>query len=142
MEQSKKNLKFMSIAMVILVFLSLARIIAELIFTDFSGTEFSKETILITTIVSVVISIILLVPQFYIGVKGIKIAKNPDSSKAHIIWCRILIVICAIGFVALIIEAVSKGEFMGDIPLILDILVDIILYTEYNRYAKQVRVNA
>lgn len=76
MEQSKKNLKFMSIAMIALAFLSLVRVAIELIFTDFSVANYSKEIILIATIVFAVISVIILLPQFYIGLKGIKIAKN------------------------------------------------------------------
>ena len=145
MEQSRKNLKFMSIAMLILAGLSFARILLELIFTDFNAKAaegVTKELWVAAVIIIAVIGFILLLPQIYIGIKGIKVSKNPDSSKGHIVWAVILLVISIIGLVAYVVEAIKTGAFKDNISAITNMLLDVTIYSSYLEYAKKVRANA
>lgn len=145
MEQSRKNLKFMSIAMLILAGLSFARILLELIFTDFNAEAaegVTKELWVAAVIIIAVIGFILLLPQIYIGIKGIKVSKNPDSSKGHIVWAVILLVISIIGLVAYVVEAIKTGTFKDNISAIINMLLDVTIYSSYLEYAKKVRANA
>ena len=145
MEQSRKNLKFMSIAMIILALLSLGRVALELIFTDFNvesvpgataGTEF------IAVIVLAVVGFILMLPQLFIGLKGMRVANNPDSSKGHITWATILLVISIIALVAYGIQAIKTGEYKENVSAILNMLLDVVLYSTFIKYAKEVKENA
>ena len=97
MEQSRKYLKLSSILVLIFSGLTLINIIYELVFAEFTDVEIPDgmpaNILLITKIVIAVISVLLLLPRLYIGFKGLKIANNPDSSRGHIIWGMIDVVI-------------------------------------------------
>ena len=148
MEQSRKNLKTSSIIVLALAGLSLLNIIFELFFGSLNGALNSAaipegatdNIILIAKIFILVLSILILVPQFYIGIKGIKIAKNPDSSKGHIVWGIILIVVTAIGLISpfrMLIQ--GEGEAFGNVSELLSVGVDVFILFEYVKYARAVR---
>ena len=145
MEQSRKNLKFMSIAMIILALLSLGRVALELIFTDFnveSVPDATAVTEFIAVIVLAVVGFILMLPQLFIGLKGMRVANNPDSSKGHITWATILLVISIIALVAYGIQAIKTGEYKENVSAILNMLLDVVLYSTFIKYAKEVKGNA
>lgn len=143
MEQSKKNLKSMSIVMLILAGLSLVSFILDLIFTDYNVEAFegvSKEVLTAAVIIVGILGFIILLPQVYIGIKGIKVAKNPDSSKAHIVWATILFIISVIGVVLFSAQvfASDKSGAMSAVK-ICDVVIDVMLYCMYLQYAREVR---
>ena len=131
--------------MLILAGLTFARILLELIFTDFNASAaegVTKEFWVAAVIIVAAISFLLLLPQIYIGIKGIKVTKNPDSSKGHIVWVVILLVISIIGLVAYVVEAIKTGAFKDNISVIANMLLDVAIYSSYLEYAKKVRANA
>ena len=148
MEQARKNLKTSSIVVLILTALSLINILFELFFGELNKElngaaipEGSPENIVfITQIFILVVSLLVLLPQLYIGVKGLKIAKSPDSSRGHIVWGVILLVFTALGlfspFVALI---EGNGEAFGNASELCSIAVDVVVLFEYVKYARTVR---
>jgi hypothetical protein len=143
MENSRKNLKFMSIGMLILAALSFVRILLDLIFTDFTQAAldaegFSQEFVTAGIIIVAVISFILLLPQIYIGIKGLRVAKNPDSSKGHIIWGIILLIITILGLVSPAIAIIKMEDVFTNISSVLSIAVDVVVLYEYVKYAKAV----
>ena len=95
MEQTQKSLKLSSIFVLLFAGLSMVEIVAELLFGEINSVvipEGAPENILmITKIILLAVSLLFLLPQLYIGIKGLKIAKCPDSSKGHIIWAAILL---------------------------------------------------
>ena len=148
MEQTRKQLRTMSIVVLILAGLSLLNILFELFLGELS-TEFQNATIpegapenvgQIAQIFILVVALLLLLPHLYIGIKGIKIAKKPDSSKAHIVWGILLIVLTAIGLVSPVLALVQgNGEAFENVSELCSIFVDVVVLAEYVKYAIAVR---
>ena len=141
MEQKKKQLKSASILVLIFAGLSLVKIIAELILTDLNVTTIPEglpeNILLITKIVFAVISVLLLIPNVYIGIKGLKLASNPDSStKAHIIWGIILLVLTVLSLVSPITDIMQKQNVSANISILLGGLLDAIVLFDYVKCAK------
>ena len=148
MEQTRKNLKTSSIIVLALGGLSLLNILFELFFGQLNGElnnaaipEGAPENIvLITKIFILVVSVLLLLPQAYIGIKGLRIAKKPDSSKGHIVWGIILIVFTATGLISPLLAFVQgNGNAFGNISELCSMVVDVVVLFEYVKYARAVR---
>ena len=147
MEKTRKNLKTTSIVVLALAGLSLINIIFELFFGEFKEAANNAtlpdgspdNIILITQIFVLVISVLLLLPQVYIGIKGIKIAKNPDSSKSHIVWGIILIVLTASGLITPFLGIIQGNDIFANVAEFCSILVDVSILLGYVSYAINVR---
>jgi hypothetical protein len=85
-----------------------------------------------------VVGLILLLPQLYIGVKGMKIAKNPTSSKGHIVWAVILLVFLAFGIISTVISIAEQINVVNDVITLFDHALDVIVYCMYIKYANRV----
>ena len=90
------------------------------------------------TIILCVVSAILLIPQLYVGIKGIKISNNPDSSKGHIVWAIIFGVISVAGIFSPISSLTQSGDVVGDVIELANRVLDVIIYFAYARYAIKV----
>lgn len=147
MEQSRKYLKTSAIVVLALAILSLIDILYELFFGElgmaFKSAEvteqFTNDIILTTQIFIVVVSFLLLLPQIYIGLKGIKVANNPDYSRGHIVWGTILLVLTAIGLISPVLALFRGAMSFANIANICSQLVDVFILYEYVKYAKAVR---
>lgn len=148
MEQTRKNLKTSSVIVLVLAGLSLLNILFGLFFGELSGELNNAEIpegapgniVLITQIFVLVVSLLLLLPQVYIGIKGLRIAKNPNASKGHIVWGIILIVFTAIGLLSPLLALVQgNGEAFANVSDLLSIAVDVFVLFEYVKYAIAVR---
>ena len=148
MEQSRKNLKNSSIIVLALAGLSLLNIIFELFFGQLSG-ELNNATVpegapenvvLIAQIFILVVSVLMLLPQAYIGIKGLKIAKKPNSSKGHIVWGIILVVLTAAGLISPLVSFLQgNGDAFGNVSEFLSIAVDVAVLVGYVKFAMNVR---
>ena len=140
MEKARKNLRITSIVVLIFAGLSLINIVAQLIWGDFSNApipEGSNDSVLsIAKIVLLGISLLLLIPDVYIGVKGLKVAKKPTTSKGHIVWATILFVLSIIALISPIVSLFSADSIRESISAILSGLVQILIYFEYIKDAK------
>ena len=145
MNNSRKHLKINSIIILIFAACTLLNIIAELFFGDLSTVTIPdgapNNIVLITQIFMLVFSAILLLPQIYIGFKGIKVAKKPDSSKAHIVWAIILFVCAVITLLSSAIAMITTGDVKGSIAAILSVFVEVAVYFDYIKHAKIVAKN-
>ena len=148
MERSRKNLKNSSIIVLALAGLSLLYIIFELFFGELS-VELKNATVpegapvnvvLIAQIFIVVISFLMLLPQVYIGIKGIKIAKKPNSSIGHIVWGIILVVFTAASLIYPLVSFLKgNGDAFGNVAEFLSIAVDVTVLVGYVKFAMEVR---
>ena len=140
MEKARKNLRITSIVVLIFAGLSLINIVAQLVWGDFSNAPIpegsSDSVLLIAKIVLFGISLLLLIPDVYIGVKGLKVAKKSDSSKGHIVWATILFVLSIIALISPIVSLFSAESIRESISAILSGLVQILIYFEYIKDAK------
>lgn len=138
----------MSIIVLALAGLSLLNILFELFFGELNEA-FKNATIpegspdnvvLIAQIFILVVSVLLLLPQAYIGIKGIKVAQKPVASSGHIVWGIILIVFTAIGLLSPFLALIKgEGKVFENISELCSVAVDVFILVEYVRYARAVR---
>ena len=128
--------------MLIFAGLSLLSVIVGLIFGDFNSVEVPADApeniLLMTKTLLLVVSLIFLLPQVYIGVKGLKIAKPPDKSKGHIVWAVILLVFSVLSLITPVVNMVTQGDIMDNVVTLLGVLLEVIVYYEYIKYAREV----
>ena len=139
MEQTKKNLKTTSMLVLLFAALNLIRVIVSLIFDGFGSTEGATDgAVLVANIIVLVVTVICLIPQVYIGLKGIKVANAPDSSKAHVIWAMILFVITVLSLISPVIGLIKKDTGSDNVGTLLSLLLEGIIYFEYVKYARDI----
>jgi hypothetical protein len=148
MEQSRKNLKNASIIVLALAGLSLLNILFELFLGELSG-ELNNATfpegaqgnvVLIAQIFILVVSVLMLLPHAYIGIKGLKIAKKPNSSIGHIVWGIILVVLTAVGLISPLVSFLQgNGEAFANVAEFLSVAVDVAVLAGYVKFAINVR---
>ena len=145
MEQSRKNLKLSAIAVLVWAGATLIGLISELLYGEINSAAIPEgapdNILLITKIFLVSISLLLLLPQVYIGIKGLRIAKNPNSSKGHIVWAVILLVFAVLGIIDPIVNLAKSGDTFNDIRSLSGVVLEIAIYFEYIKYAREVRKN-
>ena len=145
MEQSRKNLKLSAIAVLVWAGATLIGLISELLYGEINSAAIPEgapdNILLITKIFLVSISLLLLLPQVYIGIKGLRIAKNPNFSKGHIVWAVILLVFAVLGIIDPIVNLAKSGDTFNDIRSLSGVVLEIAIYFEYIKYAREVRKN-
>lgn len=141
MEKNKKNLKILSILILALAVYSLIRIVLSVFLIDLNPEDLtdgaSATHLLIGQIFVCVVSVILLIPQIFVGIKGIKVSNNPDSSKAHIVWAVILTVLSVIGILSPASGLIKGVAVLDNLLAVADMALDAIIYIEYINYAKK-----
>lgn len=146
MTNARKNLKVLSILMLVLTAFTFARTIWEAFTMDFNLEALPEGTtagaVLAAQIVLCVLSFIFLLPQIYVGAKGLKISQNPNRSKAHIMWAMILTVISAISIIFPVANLIRAGDLAENLLALLDLVTDVVVYIAYIVYAKQVLKDA
>lgn len=137
MEQTRKNFKITSIIILALAGATLLNLVAGLAFGDFNTEGVSSDELLVTKIFILVVSFIMLLPQIYIGIKGLLIAKKSVKSKGHIIWAIILFAFSVLNLIDSGIGMITK-EGMGTATGILSIVVEAFAYFEYIKLGREI----
>ena len=143
MEQTKKYLKLSSIAVLALAGFSMLQVVSELLFGEFVNAAIPEDApgniLLITRIVLFSFALLLTLPSIYIGIKGLRIAKRPNSSKGHIVWAIILLVLAALSLLSPISDFINNGFKQGNISEFSRIALEVAVFFEYIKYAIAVR---
>ena len=141
MSISRNHLKEASFLVLLFTAFSFIRMIIQ-VFVGFEADPtqvgVSHEIIVVTMIVMFVVGLILLLPQLYVGVKGMKIAKNPTSSKGHIVWAVILLIFSAFGIIATVSSIAEQVNVVDNVITLVDHALDVIVYCMYIKYANRV----
>ena len=138
MEHSRKQLKISSYLVLLFALISLIEVIAALILEDFgAGGEATANVVMITKIIIMAVTVIFLIPQVYVGVKGLKIANNPNSSKTHITWATVLFVFSVVSLIAPIMGFINKSG-SDNVRTLFGLLLEATIYLEYIIEAKKV----
>ena len=141
MSISRNHLKEASFLVLLFTAFSFIRMIIQ-VFVGFEADPtqvgVSHEIIVVTMIVMFAVGLILLLPQLYVGVKGMKIAKNPTSSKGHIVWAVILLVFSAFGIIATVSSIVEQVNVVDNVITLVNHALDVIVYCMYIKYANRV----
>lgn len=141
MSISRNHLKEASFLVLLFTAFSFIRMIIQLFVgfeADPTQVGVSHEIIVATMIVVFVVGLILLLPQLYVGVKGMKIAKNPTSSKGHIVWAVILLVFSAFGIISTVTSIAEQINVVDNVITLVDHALDVIVYCMYIKYANRV----
>ena len=143
MEQMRKNLKLTSIAVLALAVFSLLQIVSELLFGELSYATIpegvTEDIILITKIFVCAVSFLLTLPNVYVGIKGLIIAKEPNCSGGHIIWAIILLAFASFALIENGIALGKNGFVYENISAFLSVAVEVLVFAEYIRYAIAVK---
>ena len=141
MKETKRNLKVLSIVILAMAVYSLIRVVLSVFTMDFDTSNLpdgaTASIVLAGQIAVCVISLILLLPQVFVGVKGIKVSNTPDSSKAHIVWAVILTVFSSIGVISPVLNLIQKTDIVGNLFEAADMAIDAVIYIVYIKCAKQ-----
>ena len=141
MSNSRNHLKEASFLVLLFTAFSFIRMIIQLFVgfeADPTQVGVSHEIIVVTMIVMFVVGLILLLPQLYVGVKGMKIAKNPTSAKGHIVWAVILLVFSAFGIISTVTSIAEQINVVDNVITLVDHALDVIVYCMYIKYANRV----
>lgn len=129
--------------MLALAFFSLLQIVSELLYGELNNAvipEGAPENILpITKIVLFSVALLLTLPNIYIGIKGLRIAKKPNSSKGHIVWAIILLAFAALFLIEQGVGFIHDGFNFENISAFCSIVVEVAVFVEYIRLAIAVR---
>lgn len=141
MEKTRKQLKEISVVILILAAFSLIRSVIDVILTDFSQASrlegVTPGLILATQIFLIVFAFVLMIPEIYVGVKGIKIANASSSSKAPIVWAVILAIFSGVGVISSVSSLIHQGDLVGDLLALANTVVDVLLYITYINHVKK-----
>ena len=141
MEKNRKALKTLSILILVLAGLTLVGSIIELIVNGLPqapGADGLSQGILkITAIISLVIGLLLLLPQVYVGIKGMKIADGAPSGKAPLVWAIILAVLAAISTISGLSNMLGALTFSSALNFV-DCALDVVVYIFYFILARKV----
>ena len=142
MEQARKHLKISSFVVLLFAGLTLLQIITELVFGELNSAQIPagapENTLLITKIIVLVVSLLLLLPSVYVGLKGLRIAKEPNSSKGHIIWAGIIFVFSILELIDPVVGILKYGSWGENAGALFSIALDMVIYYDYIKYARAV----
>lgn len=143
MENSKKQLKIISLFILIFAALSVARTVIG-IFTitvtpDQIPEGLTEGLVRIALIIGQIGAIIFVIPQLYIGLKGVKLANGGEGSKAQIVWAIVLTVLSVVTLISTVSNILSTKDVLNNVLTLVIALCDVALYYLYAKYAKQIR---
>jgi hypothetical protein len=140
MEKNKKELKTLSYAILFLVTLSLIRLIVDICVNGLPKVNVegvSAEVANVMTIVAVVLSFVLLLPQVYVGVKGVKIANGGKGDKWHIV-IAVILGICALTAVVSNCISMVKTFNFDTVLAVVDSALDVAIFVWYIITARKI----
>ena len=139
MKNNRKHLKYSSLAILALAGFSLINIVSELLFGELNNAQIPDGSpdniLLITKVILTAVSFLCLLPQVYVGIKGLKVAKNPDSSKGHIIWGTILLVIAIAGLISPAVAIIKQDAVFENASELLSIAIEVAFLFDYVKYS-------
>jgi uncharacterized membrane protein YhaH (DUF805 family) len=143
MEQTRKYLKLSSIVVLILAGVFMLQVVSELLYGEFKNAAIpdgAPDNILLITRISLfLVALLLTLPSIYIGIKGLRVAKKPDASKAHIVWAVILLVFVSLSLIEPVVSFVNDGFKRDNISAFLSTAVEVSVIFEYIKYAVALR---
>lgn len=144
MEKTQKNLRDYSILILLFVGLSLVRVIVNAFLVTFAEIDaevlgdLTEKAVRTGLIIVWVLSIVLLLPQVFVGLRGLQEAKNPTNKRGYIVWAKILFVLAIIATLGAIFDLFSAANLVDAILALVDVLIDVVIFFLFIRYAKQV----
>ena len=143
MEQSRKRLKILSMAILIFAGATILKRLSMILFGGLNDATvsvgLSGGILLVAKMVLLAVSLVVLLPHVYVGVKGLKMAENPDlAKKGHVFWATVLLVLNLVGLLSSVQSIVGRVFIVENVLEILGGLVEAAIFYGYIKYAKAV----
>ena len=142
MNLNRKYLKNISIIVLILAGIFLINLVRGIFFDGLNQAAIPEgapeNTLQITQIFMLVMSLLFLLPQIYVGVKGLKIANEPDASKGHIVWASILLATAAWSVASGLFSMIGDGVTLSSVFDIAVVAVETVVYWVYIKFARAI----
>ena len=147
--EKRKKLHDYSLVMILLAVLGAFNFISTAVGSLIDGTvsdalaTVDADILLPVKIVFCVLAammVFLALAEAFIGIEGLKISREPDDSKGHIIASKIFLVINGIAVVSLVASLINNEASVVDTVLTLaNTVLDIIFYVLFIKAANAVR---
>ena len=142
MEKNRKNLKICSIVVLALAALSLVRMIINVCKDGFGDIGqlpegISEDVAQVALVIVWVIGVLFLIPQIYIGIKGIKLSKNPMPGRGHMVWALVIAVLSVVSLISAISD-ISKVYTFDKLLTVFDLLLNVAIFGMYYYCARQI----
>ena len=143
MEQNRQHLKIASWVILAMAVVSFLRTAVTIMLEGLAEAMLPDESAAVVTlfvkILLLVFAFVFLLPQLFVGVRGLRIVKNPATTKkGHIVWAWILLVLTALGQVENIGALVEQGALLTKLYSALLGLISVASYIYYIWAAKAV----
>ena len=142
MNNTRKNLKSMSILILVLAGLHFISLVAEFIFGDTASISVPDGTsgavVIALKVIIFALMLLPLIPQIFIGTKGLRMAARPNSSKAHIVWAIILFVFAVLSLISPVVGLIKAENILGNVSVLCGMIAEAVAYFFYAKYAKAV----
>ena len=138
MEKARKNLKISSVFVLLFALFYLIQALAELMFGEVAGLEEPENVVRVTKIFIAVVAVLLTLPKIYVGIRGMRIAKNPVATRGHMVWAVIIFVFSALGLIEPIAGYFQQGNAYENTTALCSVLLEMAVYVEYFVYARAV----
>ena len=143
MEKAKKNLKIASWLVLVMVAFSAVRMIVDAALKGFEVKEvpegMTEDIVRIALIVAFALGFVVLLPQIYVGIKGLKVANAPCLAKGHIVWATILLVIALLSLISPISAIFSAEKVSSHLAELSNALVNVAVYALFLSSALEVK---
>ena len=143
MEQTTKRFKTASLMVLLFAGLSLLETVSELLFGELNSAEIPEgapeNVLMITKIILLVLALLFLLPKLYVGLKGLRVAKNPNTSKGHIVWAMIIFVFAVLDLIKPVSGLFTQGFAYESLSTITSVVLELVIYYEYIKFAREVR---
>ena len=141
MEQSRKQLKTASIIVLVFAGLSMINLILEICFGELNSAEIpegSPENILlITKLILLSVSLLLMIPRFYVGFKGLIAVKKPGSLKSPIVWAALVMGFELVSVIGAIVAIVKQEDVGENVSLLCSALLEVLVYYDFIKCARE-----
>jgi amino acid permease len=143
MNNNRKELKILSIFILAIVALTVIRAIVGICMNGIpQPTEIpegmTKELAQIITVITFALSFVALIPQIYVGVKGLMVANGAASGKAHIVWALILAIFAGVSVFSGISD-LTKAVNLDTVFNLIGYVADLAMFGFYYVYALKVK---
>lgn len=138
MGKTKRDLWITSVVILVLTLIVVINAIIGAVSTGFTFNAapvdgLSKEIVQMISIIVWAISLIILIPQIYVGYTGMKIAKDQADpcKKGHLIWAIILAIFSLISVITSISNIANSKNLASDIINLVDAILSVLLFGGY-----------
>lgn len=150
--ENRKKLHDYSLALIFLAVLDLFVYFANLATGVINGTINDAlktiepnmvDAVKIVLLVVAVLMAILTLSEAFIGFKGLKVAREPNSDKGYITASKVLLVLCVIAFASQIVSLFGGNtDIVSEVFNIISVALDIVIFAIFIKVANSVRAEA